>query len=120
MKIKLDENLPVRLSQALSQLGHDVDTAMEEGLIGKDDSVIWEAAQEHQRLLITQDLDFSDLRQYQPGSHAGIVLVRLRDPSGAALFERVTRIFEEGRPEEWCGAFIVATDHKLRIRSPRT
>ncbi len=37
MKIKLDENLPQRLIAALTDLGHDVDTAVHEGLTGRDD-----------------------------------------------------------------------------------
>ena len=32
MKIKLDENLPVRSAQRLRDLGHDVDTVLDEGL----------------------------------------------------------------------------------------
>ena len=32
MKIKLDENLPVRLAVKLAELGHDTDTVVEEGL----------------------------------------------------------------------------------------
>ena len=34
MKIKLDENLPVRLVGIFSQLGHEVDTVPQEGLKG--------------------------------------------------------------------------------------
>ena len=40
MKIKLDENLSRYLKEALSQLGHDVSTALEEGLLGKVDTGI--------------------------------------------------------------------------------
>ena len=29
-------------------------------------------------ILITQDLDFSDIRKFQPGTHYGIVVVRLQ------------------------------------------
>jgi predicted nuclease of predicted toxin-antitoxin system len=43
MKIKLDENLPVRISPLLQQLGHDVHTVNDEGLGGRTDSEIWAA-----------------------------------------------------------------------------
>ena len=66
MKIKLDENLPVRLARTLEKLGHDTDTIPEEGLTGRSDLHIWEAAQEAERFLITQDLDFSDTRRFSP------------------------------------------------------
>lgn len=81
MKIKLDENLPFSLAIPLRGLGHDVHTTHEEGLLGHADREIWEMAQKESRFLITQDLDFSDLRQFAPGSHHGILLVRLRSPS---------------------------------------
>lgn len=80
MKIKLDENLPAVLAESLRNLGHDTQTTLDENLKGCDDSAIWCAAQSESRFLITQDLDFSDLRQFAPGTHAGILLVRLYEP----------------------------------------
>jgi len=44
MRIKLDENLPVRLVPVLTELGHDVDTVPSERIAGKDDAVVWQAA----------------------------------------------------------------------------
>ena len=38
MKIKLDENLPFRLVEILSQLGHETDTISQEGLKGCNDA----------------------------------------------------------------------------------
>lgn len=67
MKIKLDENLPERLVSKLEALGHDVDTVRGEHMAGRDDSEVWLAAQSSGRFLITQDLDFSDMRRYAPG-----------------------------------------------------
>ena len=44
MKIKLDENLPARLGDVLSDLGHDVDTVIQERLAGHSEAEVWEAA----------------------------------------------------------------------------
>jgi predicted nuclease of predicted toxin-antitoxin system len=44
VKIKLDENLPVRLARALEKLGHDTDTIPEEDLAGRSDLQVWEAS----------------------------------------------------------------------------
>jgi predicted nuclease of predicted toxin-antitoxin system len=116
MKIKLDENLPSELVGVLTALGHDVDTVVEEGLAGRDDGTVWLAAQHAARLLVTQDLDFSDIRKFQPGTHCGIILVRLRDPSRAALIARVRGLFELRPVQDWAGCFVVATEHRLRVR----
>ena len=58
MRIKLDENLPSRLASRLGDLRHDVQTVGEEGIAGRVDSVIWEAAQREARFLTNQDMDF--------------------------------------------------------------
>ena len=118
MNIKLDENLPVRLAAVLQKLGHDVDTVPHEGLKGRADAEIWGAAQRAGRFLITQDLDFSDVRRFLPGTHQGLLLVRLRLPGREALLNRVRFLFETEDVQQWHGCFVVVTDHKLRVRSP--
>jgi len=120
VKIKLDENLPVRLARALEKLGHDADTILQEGLAGRSDRQIWEAVQDAERFLITQDLDFSDSRRFSPGSHHGILLVRLRDPGRNALLKRVQGLFQTEAVEHWKRCFVVVTDRKLRVRYPNT
>ncbi len=88
MKIKLDENIPAQLAEALATLGHDADTVADEKLKGQPDPTIWQVAQDSERFLITQDLDFSDIRAFVPGSHHGVLLVRLGNPSRRALLQR--------------------------------
>lgn len=118
MKIKLDENLPFHLAILLQGLGHDAHTLHHESLIGHADREIWEAAQKESRFLITQDLDFSDLRQFAPGSHHGILLVRLRSPNRSDLIERVGELFRKENVGEWAGCFVVATERKIRVLKP--
>jgi len=119
VKIKLDENLPDRLVAVLAGLGHNVDTVRTEQLTGRADPDVWSAAQAAQRFLITQDLDFSDVRRFTPGTHAGLLLVRLTRPGRHALFERVLTVFQTEKIEEWTGCLVVATDQKIRIRRPQ-
>ena len=78
--------------------------------------MIWEAAQSEQRFLITQDLDFSDVRRFIPGTHCGVLILRLRSPSRQALIERVLAIFHEEAVETWTLCFVVATNQKIRVR----
>jgi predicted nuclease of predicted toxin-antitoxin system len=118
MKIKLDENLPLRLATLLKNLGHEVHTLHDEMLLGHADMEVWEATQKESRFLITQDLDFSDLRQFAPGSHCGILLVRLRSPNRRELIERIGELFRKENVGEWAGCFIVATEHKIRVLRP--
>ena len=118
MNIKLDENLPQRLVAELSHLGHDVDTVRAEDLAGQADKEIWQAAQSRHRFLITQDLDFSDMRLYTPGSHAGLLLVRLAYPGRDALVDRIAALFTTENVDRWEGCLVIATDHKVRVKRP--
>jgi predicted nuclease of predicted toxin-antitoxin system len=117
MKIKLDENLPARLKPLLSDLGHNVDTVGSEGLNGCPDPVVWKEAKTAGRFFITQDLDFSDISRFTPGTHPGILLVRLREPGRGALLRKVADLFASEAVETWRGGFVVATDHKVRVHS---
>ncbi len=120
MRIKLDENLPRSLEAELSSLGHDIDTVPSEGLAGRPDPDIWVAAQRERRFLITQDLDFSDLRRFAPGTHEGILLIRLALPGRVALLRRISALFRSEPVESWRQCFVVATDGKIRVRRPGT
>jgi predicted nuclease of predicted toxin-antitoxin system len=118
VKIKLDENLPARLHPILAKLDHDVDTVFQEGLAGRDDLAVWDAAQGAKRFFITQDLDFSDIRRFALGQHQGLMIVRLRDPSRRTLFQRIQAVFQTEDIERWSGCFVVVTDRKIRVRHP--
>lgn len=120
MKLKLDENLPLGLASVLRELGHEVHTAPQEGLAGAPDFKLWESAQQESRLFVTQDMDFSDLRKFVPGTHSGILIVRLHTPSWRRLISRMDTIFQTEDVRSWPGCFVVVTESKVRIVRPRS
>jgi predicted nuclease of predicted toxin-antitoxin system len=119
MRIKLDENLPQRLDPALASLGHEVDTVVREGLQGSEDETLWPEVQAARRFLITTDLDFSDERRFPPGTHAGILVLRLSDDRSQAVTERLAAVFASESVETWSGCLVIVTDHKVRVRRPQ-
>jgi|SRR5215475_12613339 len=120
MKVKLDEILPQQIAVELRTRAHDVETVGEEGLTGRTDADVWQAAQREGRLFITQDLDFSDTRKFLPGTHHGIVLIRLQSPSRQDLIARANELFDTEDITAWTGCFVVATERKIRVRRPET
>ena len=116
MKVKLDEYIPVSPVEVIALLGHDVQTVIGQALTGKADAEIWRQCQLEDRLLMTQDLGFSDARKFQPGSHSGIVLVRLQNPGSVALFSLLSSIFRNNDIEARKGCFVVLSETKIRIR----
>lgn len=116
MKIKLDENIPVELAEVLVGIGHETDTVPQEGLAGQPDTVVWRASAQDGRFLVTQDLDFSDIRRFNPGTHPGVLLVRLNEPSRSKLIAHIERVFRTEAIENWKGCLVVVTEHKIRIK----
>ncbi|MBA3621394.1 MAG: DUF5615 family PIN-like protein [Euzebyales bacterium] len=68
MRIKLDENVTVAAKAPLTAAGHQVDTVADEGLTGTPDPALLDVCRREQRLLITFDVGFGDLRVPAPGS----------------------------------------------------
>ncbi len=118
MRFKLDENLPAALVDVLAEFGHEADTVPDEGLTGHSDENIWRAVLRTGRFLLTQDLDFSDVRRFVPGTHPGLLLLRLNHPSRTALVRRMHEILDTEDVEAWKACLVVATERKIRIRRP--
>ena len=119
MKIKLDENLPRSAATALRRLGHDVDTVLDERLGGSADPIVFSAAQSEGRFLVTQDLDFSNVNQFRPGSHFGVMLVRLPESEQTRIAAYLHTWFLENELCAWERCFVVATRSKIRVLRPR-
>lgn len=118
MRILLDENLPVRLADALRGIGHDVEHVYTKHLSGRPDPDVRLAAEADDRLLISQDVRFADARLFASAEHPGFVLVRLKNPSATVLIDKLTAAFEQHDAEAWRGCFVVVTDTKIRVRRP--
>ena len=77
----LDENLPKNLWKALRSAGYTADRAIDEGLRGKHDSVIFRQLR-HRSIIITRDKDFLRPDLFPP-PHSGIIVVDL--PRGTSI-----------------------------------
>ena len=119
MRIKLDENLPQRLVSVLANRGHDVDTVVAEGLQGREDERLWPEVQAARRFFVTKDLDFSDERRFPPGTHTGILVLRLSDDRSRSVAERLRAVFAQEAVETWQGCLVIVADHKVRVRRPQ-
>ena len=92
MRFLLDANLPRSTAPMLVRHGHEAVHVAEVGL-GPNDEAIARHAREHGLTLVTRDFDFSDIRNYPPAQHAGIVVLQLPDDAVAAQIVRVLEAF---------------------------
>ena len=98
MKFKVNENLPIEVAQCLRSAGYDAMTVLEQIMGGETDTNLYQVCQQEERILVTLDLDFSDIRTYPPGESAGIIVLRFsRQDKGYILdnFDRVIQLLEQ-------------------------
>jgi predicted nuclease of predicted toxin-antitoxin system len=92
VRFKLDENIASELAAFLRGNGHDASTVTEQRLSGADDVAIAAVVRDEGRVLVTFDLDFSDIRRYPPQNFPGLIVLRIarQDPEWIlAVFQRL-------------------------------
>jgi len=110
--------MPADLAVMLQAEGHDVADVAGEGLAGADDPPVLGAATKEDRILITFDLDFANIRQYPPGSHAGIVVFRLRDQRWKTLEGTARRSLTESNLEKLKEGLAIVDETRIRYKRP--
>jgi predicted nuclease of predicted toxin-antitoxin system len=117
MKLKLDENLSRHLKTVLTALGHEVLTAADENLLSRPDTEIARAAVE-ERMVLTLDVAFADLRKYPPGSHPGIILFRPLSLGPLSVNRFVADFVGSADLRRLAGCVAVVEPGRVRVRCP--
>ncbi len=98
MKFKIDENLPIELSELLQRAGYEAMTVPEQHLGGRPDTDIASVCQKEGRILVTLDTDFADIRRYPPQEFSGLIVLRLirqDKPHVLEVFEHLIKLFSK-------------------------
>ncbi len=113
----IDEDMPRSLAPALQQAGYDVEDIRDVGLRGKSDPEVFAYAQDHHRILITEDLGFSNILLFPLGTHAGIIVCRF--PSYLPT-QQVNQLIITGlvtlRGQDLDGILVIIEQGKIRVR----
>jgi predicted nuclease of predicted toxin-antitoxin system len=119
LKFIIDENLSWRIAKSLQKLGIDAVHIKEVGLQGKEDDMIMQYAIKENRVLLTQDSDFADIRNYPPGTHKGIIRFKIKFAPSDVVVECFKKIITHIDSKILTAGAIVITDcKKYRIREP--
>jgi predicted nuclease of predicted toxin-antitoxin system len=116
VRFKVDENLPIEVADILRSAGHDALTVFDQKLIGEDDKRILNICQEEERILITLDLDFSDVRSYPPQEYFGMVVLRLHRQDKPYVLETIRRIILLFKQEQIKGRLWIVEENRIRVR----
>ena len=71
-----------------------------------------------ERLVITLDRGFGDVQRYPPGSHAGILVLRVDDQSSVSVCRTLSELVEQNAIENLAGCVAVFRNGDLRVRRP--
>ncbi len=95
---------------------HDADTVLDEEMGGASDPEVLAACLAEERVLVTQDVGFADIRAYPPREYPGIIVFRLANQSRDTVMEmgiRLIRTLDRSSPE---GHLWIVEDARVRIR----
>jgi len=96
--------------------GFDVVRVQDLGLGGASDREVLLKAQELDRVLLTNDLGFSDIRSYPPSRYRGIIVLKLRDYSSIADVHTVLQDLL-AKEKRLAGALFIVDRRKWRKRT---
>jgi len=100
----------------LQNEGHDIVTVHDFSLAGHEDIEILAFSLAQNRVLLTIDLDFGNIRHYPPDRHAGVIILRVR-PTTLAQVHTLLAEFLQTTPQEKLVNILVVIDHnKIRVR----
>jgi predicted nuclease of predicted toxin-antitoxin system len=116
VKFKLDENLSPSLAELFTSAGHDAHSVVDQGLGGATDPAVLLYCTQESRVLVTFDLDFTNIQAHPPGTHAGIVVLRLATQSHALAAAALVRVLALLPGNSLAGSLWIVEDHRVRIR----
>jgi predicted nuclease of predicted toxin-antitoxin system len=117
MKFKIDENLPLEFAQALQSVEHDAVTVVQEGLSGVPDPEVMSVCRSEDRVIVTLDVDFADIRSYPPEDTPGIIVFRVRSQDKRHLLSCLHRLIPFIEKESVQGRLWIVEEDRIRIHS---
>ncbi len=116
MQFKIDENLPIEIADLLIHAGHNARTVNDQQLQGEKDTVLIDTCKREERVLVSLDTDFSDIRTYPPQEFSGIIVLRV----GSQSKHHLIKVFQSAIPlidkEPLKRHLWIVEETKVRIR----
>ena len=120
MKVKLDENLGNRTIELFREAGHEVATVSGQELGGANDDRLIEVCQAEERVLVTLDLDFSNVLRFPPERYSGIAVLRVPHPIELdTIQERVQVLLKASVREDLSGKLWIIERDRIREYTPK-
>jgi len=116
VKFKIDENLPKAIRDLLAEAGHDAVTVLDQKMGGEPDSMVARACTEENRVLVTCDTDFGNIRSHPPAQHAGVILLASADQAISVLTRLIKSAIPHLATERIAQRLWIVEARRIRIR----
>ncbi len=117
MIFKTDENVPRAIVEILRRRNYDAYSVGEQHLNGFPDDEVARICRSEDRIIITLDLDFSDIRTYSPSDYSGIIVLRPHHQAITCLESMVDRVLDALKSQTINGRLWIVDDYRIRMRA---
>lgn len=117
LQLLADECVYQATTDFLLELDYDIVTAQELDLAGVDDDTIINKVLNLGRVLLTRDMDFSNILHYPPAQYLGIVALKM----SPATIHAVHNVLKQAlaQTHNLKGTLVVVDRNKFRVRRMR-
>jgi predicted nuclease of predicted toxin-antitoxin system len=117
LRFLIDEDCPLSLENLLNLKGYDTIHVKTSGLSGTKDPQLFIFAQQEQRIIISRDLGWANIKTYPPNSHCGLIALRFPFEANAIEIRQVVEQFiDRVDTSEIVGAIVIVDKNKFRVR----
>lgn len=116
MRLLIDMNLSPRWAEFLNANGHDAIHWIAAGAVNATDSEIMAFARNHDRVVLTHDLDFSAILAATESSAPSVIQIRADDVSAEAIGRVVLDALAAAQDALAAGALVTIDARRTRLR----
>lgn len=119
MRFKLDENLGRQAIELFLEADHDIATVAEQELQGAADDYLIDVCREEGRVLVTLDLNSSNVLRFPPKLYIGIAVLRVPNPVElSSIHERIRVLLEGTKGEDLASRLWIVEADRIRQYDP--
>jgi predicted nuclease of predicted toxin-antitoxin system len=117
LRLLIDEDMPRSTAVALREGDHTALDVRDVGLRGHSDADVFAYAQAQDAILVTADKGFANVLSFPPGSHAGLIVLRVpNELPTRKVNELLLKALAQLEDEVLKGVLVIIEPGRVRIR----
>ena len=116
MRFLADMGVSPLTVKKLTEAGYDAVHLSEQGLMRMSDRLIMAKAKQESRIILTFDLDFTDLLAASKDNLPNVIIFRLKKTLPTFVNSRLFTVLSECSENLENGAIIIVEDYRYRVR----